>query len=107
MKNRIFLLISLSILLTLITTQSGSSQADSPHAAPTTPINIKCMGWEEDTVVVSWEDKSDNETEFRVERSDNGGAWSEIATVAANTGSYNDTGVDVSNQGHRYRVRAV
>jgi len=106
MKFRIFFLSTLALFLALITNQSPRPAVASPDAPPNAPSNIACMGWERTTVVIGWKDNSTDETEFRIERSDNGGAWSQIATVAANATEYRNTGVDVSNQGHQYRVRA-
>ncbi len=84
-------------------------QGDSPTAL-LKPENISCVGWERDTVAIGWSDKSTGEDGYKVERSDSGGAYSVIATVAPNADGnypgYRDTGVDVSTQAHRYRVRA-
>jgi len=106
-------------LLALLLVSSGSAASQSNTANPgevegvtalLKPENIVCEGWEETTVYIGWTDKSTGEDGYKVEQSDNGGAWSVIATVAPNAegnyGGYKDTGEDVSNQGHRYRVRA-
>jgi len=42
-------------------------------------------------VTVSWIDQSDNETGFKVERSDNGGAFVEVASLAPDVVVYGDT----------------
>lgn len=54
---------------------------------------------------LSWTDNADNETGFKIERSTNGGAYSQIDTVAANETTYNDTAVNDGTQ-YNYRVRA-
>lgn len=55
---------------------------------------------------LSWRDNSSNETGFKIERKTSvGGAYSEIATVAANTTTYADTAVSVGNV-YWYRVKA-
>lgn len=58
------------------------------------------------SLVVVWTDNSVTETGFKVERSDNGGSYSEIGTVSANMTVYSDTTV-VADNIYTYRVRAV
>ncbi|RIK41950.1 MAG: hypothetical protein DCC57_18630, partial [Chloroflexi bacterium] len=74
------------------------------------PTNIACQGWERDTVLISWQDNDGDEVNYRIERSIDGAAFSEIATVSPNAGggydAYRDTGVDV-NKRYRYRVRGA
>lgn len=85
----------------------SANRPSSPLADLPTPINITCQGWENNTVVVSWADEASDETEWRVERNVAGGGWSQVATLAANSTSWNDTGI--SNPGtveRRYRVRS-
>jgi hypothetical protein len=80
--------------------RSGDAAADGNNP----PTNVSCQGWQRDTVIISWKDNDNDEADYRVERSIDGAAFSEIATVAANGTSYNDTGVDV-NKRYQYRVR--
>jgi titin len=54
---------------------------------------------------VSWTDNSNNETEFRVQRSTDGINFSLIATVGANVTSYSNIGLTASTK-YYYRVRA-
>jgi titin len=55
---------------------------------------------------VSWTDNATDETGFRVERSYNGtNGWMEIASVSANTTSYQNTGRACTTR-YYYRVRA-
>ena len=54
--------------------------------APTNLIATVIPPWQ---INLSWTDNSSNEDGFRIERS-SGGAWSTLATVAANTTSYQD-----------------
>lgn len=57
-------------------------------------------------VRLSWLDNSTDETNFRIERSDNGtSGWSEIATVPANQTTYTETRTSCLQQSH-YRIRA-
>lgn len=59
----------------------------------------------ETQVTLSWTDNSDNEEGFRVERMTAGGAYTEIASVAANVTTYTDDAVTTQTT-YTYRVRA-
>ena len=54
---------------------------------------------------LSWTDNASNESGFRIERSPDGTAFAEIATVGANATSYANTGLTAATQ-YWYRVRA-
>jgi len=54
---------------------------------------------------LAWTDNSGDENAFHIERKPSGGSWSEIASVSANTVSYQDTSVSSSTT-YYYRVRA-
>lgn len=55
---------------------------------------------------LQWEDNSNNETSFKVERkTGSGGTWSQIGTANANDEAYNDGTVTAGTQ-YYYRVRA-
>jgi Mg-chelatase subunit ChlD len=73
------------------------------------PTNISCQGFERDTVLVYWTDTATDETNYRIERSVDGGDFTEVATVSpdsnGNYGPYRDTSVDVT-QDLRYQVRS-
>jgi hypothetical protein len=56
-------------------------------------------------LTIFWDDNSSNESGFKIERSVNGGAFSPLATTAANTTSYVDTSV-VAGASYGYRVQA-
>ena len=58
------------------------------------------------SLTVNWNDNSTNETNYVLERSLNGTAFSVIATLPANTTSYNETGL-TPNTSYYYRVKAV
>lgn len=73
------------------------------------PANIKCEGFERDTVRIFWRDTADDESNYRIERSVDGGAFTEIDTLTPDSeGRYSpfrDTGIDTS-QNLRYRLRS-
>jgi len=58
------------------------------------------------TVSLTWVDNSSNETGFLIERKLGAGNYSQIATVAANTTTFTDTGLS-SGTSYTYRVRAT
>ncbi len=81
------------------------------HAQPPLPQpdNIKCEGFERDTVRIFWRDTADDETSYRIERSVDGGAFTEIDTLTPDSegrySPYRDTSIDTS-QNLRYRLRS-
>ena len=64
----------------------GIVQGQSAPVSPTALTLVYSNG-----VTLSWTDNSGNETGFRIERSLDGTSFQEIATVSANTTSYQDT----------------
>jgi hypothetical protein len=54
---------------------------------------------------LSWTDKSNNETGFKVSRTTNGKAFKQIATVGANVTTYADTRLAASTK-YYYQVSA-
>ncbi len=57
------------------------------------------------TALVEWEDRSNNEEGFYVERTADGTTWTRVATVATNKTSYTDTGL-TSDLIYFYRIIA-
>ena len=95
--------------LLLLATGSALGQGESPTATLLKPENISCQGWERDTVIVGWKDTSTGENGFKLEKSDNGGAWTEIQTRnpdgSGNYQAFKETGTDTTHS-LRYRIRA-
>lgn len=58
------------------------------------------------SLTVNWSDNATNETNYVLERSLNGTAFTVIATLPANTTSYNETGLTPNTQ-YYYRVKAT
>lgn len=48
--------------------------------------------WKNQTILVTWQDNSPNETGFSIERSTDGVTFRPLAVVAANATSFRDTG---------------
>ncbi len=78
-------------------------------AAPTNLVGTLASGPE---VQLNFQDNANNETGFVIERADNGGAFTQLATLPANTWwwwstvSYTDTTVDAATT-YDYRVRSL
>lgn len=110
MNRKLFTVLLFMLLALLGAGQASGSPSLAPAAPLPQPTNISCQGYERDTVLVYWQDTATDETNYRVERSIGGGAWSEVATktpdAAGNYDGYRETGVDVSTQNRRYRVRS-
>jgi fibronectin type 3 domain-containing protein len=82
---------------------SNTASATLPPAAPS---NLSATTVSSSEIDLSWIDNSDNELEFKIERSTDGGAtFTEIATTASNVTTYADTGLTNSTT-YYYRVRA-
>lgn len=76
--------------------------ADPPHG----PEHIAVMSWGHNTLRVLWDDHSNNEDGFEVERAAASTPFVRIATTAADVPEYEDTGLTAGTT-YTYRVRAV
>jgi predicted phage tail protein len=83
-----------------------SNVAKTITAAPAAPSKLTAKALSSSRITLSWRDKSNNETGFRIYRKLESGAWSQIAKVGADTTSFMDTGLR-SSTAYLYRVRAV
>ncbi|MDQ1324702.1 MAG: hypothetical protein QG587_2038, partial [Chloroflexota bacterium] len=84
---------------------SGSASATT-LSLPAAPSLLTATPMSGTRIDLAWTDNATNETGFKVERRANGGAWSQIATPAANTTTYvNGTGLSAGNT-YDYRIRA-
>jgi hypothetical protein len=73
---------------------------------PSAPTLLTARSISTSRIDLAWQDNADNETSFRIERSDDGGAnYTEIDTVGANITHYSATGL-TSNFLYYFRVRA-
>lgn len=70
------------------------------------PGNLQASPISSTRIDLSWQDNSDDESQFRIERSPDGlSGWQEIGSVPAGTTSYSNTGLSCET-GYHYRVRA-
>jgi beta-mannanase/regulation of enolase protein 1 (concanavalin A-like superfamily) len=73
--------------------------------APLAPSNIVATTISSTQINLSWIDNATNETGYYVERATGTGAFTQIASLGANTTSYSSTGLTASTN-YAYRVRA-
>ncbi|MDY6969955.1 MAG: fibronectin type III domain-containing protein, partial [Spirochaetota bacterium] len=69
------------------------------------PGNLQVASVSSTHIGLLWEDNSDNEDGFKIERRLIDGSYSEIDTIASDVTSYSDTGLSV-NKEYFYRIRA-
>ena len=71
------------------------------------PSNLTVTGTTSSSVSLSWDDNSDDEDGFKLERSGDGGVtWFEILSSSADVTSYTDNGGLFSATSYDYRVKA-
>ncbi|HEX2253286.1 MAG TPA: fibronectin type III domain-containing protein [Thermoanaerobaculia bacterium] len=87
-------------------TASSQVTVATPAALPAAPGNLAAVALSSNSVGLTWEDLSDNETGFQVEmRSPSTPGWVAIATVPANTESFTIPGLDPGTP-YTFRVSA-
>lgn len=77
-----------------------------PVLPPSDPNGLAATALSESQIDLTWNDNSANETGFEIERSDDGVTWSQIASLAAGSQSYSDTGLAAETL-YDYRIRAI
>ena len=83
---------------------SGAVTTKNPPRAPT---NLFANTLSQNEIILTWEDESDNEIGFAIERANNSSdGFTEVTTVGVNITSYTDGGLD-ANTNYFYRVRAL
>lgn len=85
---------------------SGGGSGGDTSIAPTAPSNLATTAVDNSKVNLSWQDTSNNETGFRIERSSTGADnWTTLVELGSNTQAYTDTNVSMG-MGYDYRVSA-
>jgi hypothetical protein len=75
--------------------------------APAAPSSLTALKFSSSRIDLAWTDSDTLETGFTIERKTGaGGSWAQIATVAANSTSYSNTGLTAGTQ-YYYRVKAT
>lgn len=72
---------------------------------PALPANLTATTISSAQINLAWHDNSDNEAGFKVERKIEGGAYSQIAALPANTNTYQNSGLSQGTT-YCYRVKA-
>jgi hypothetical protein len=72
---------------------------------PASPTGLAMTSAAYNSIALAWWDNAGNESGYKVERSQDGVTFSEIASLGAGAGSYSDTAVAASSN-YYYRVRA-
>lgn len=78
---------------------------ESQNTIPQAPSDVDIIAVSASQLNVSWNDNSSNETGFSIERAVSGGNYSEIATVAPNSTTFQDPALQ-ANTLYNYRIRA-
>ena len=86
----------------LYSNEVSATTMDIPADAPS---NLEAVTVSNSRIKLTWEDNSDNETGFEIERRKAGGSYTQIAAVDSDTTVFNDTGL-TNNTRYYYRVRA-
>lgn len=75
-------------------------------AIPTAPINLTATALSQTEIKLTWEDKSNDETGFKIERQRPAENFILIHTTNANVTTYNDTGLNCGTE-YTYQVKAT
>ena len=83
-------------------------ESEPPTEPPAAPTDLNATAASYSRIDLEWTDNADNEANFEIERSTagSGGPFSPLETVAANTETYANTGLDPDGE-YCYRVRAT
>jgi hypothetical protein len=80
-------------------------EVSGPPAIPPAPLGLTGTRSGQNVVILSWQDLSEDETSYVLERSLDGSAWSALATLPANTVNYLDASAPAADL--HYRLRAT
>ena len=78
----------------------------SSSTAPAAPTGLATAVKSSSQVILSWQDHSNNETGFKLERSTDGVNFTQVAVLPANQSTYTDAGL-ASGTKYSYRLRAT
>lgn len=99
--------VSNATVIAQILTPSMVGQNGSTTSAPSAPSGLTATAVSSSQINLNWVDNSNNESNFSIERSTNGGStWSVLTTVGANATTFSNTGL-TPNTTYHYRVRAT
>ena len=87
-------------------TAGATASGNVTVTAPDAPDSLVAAASGDTEIALSWNDNSNNETGFKIERSLDNANWTEVGTAGANTTSYTDTGLNANTQ-YYYRLTAI
>jgi len=76
-----------------------------PAEPPEAPANLKTIALSSSAIQLTWDDNAMDEDSYSIERSPNGSSWGEVATLPADTTSWQNSSLS-PNTPYYYRVRA-
>ncbi len=85
---------------------SGPARFVVPAPVPDAPTNLIASALSPVSIQLVWQDNSDIETGFKIERKSGSGVYLQVGTVSANVNQFTDTGL-TPNTTYTYRVRAA
>ncbi|NQU05837.1 MAG: SUMF1/EgtB/PvdO family nonheme iron enzyme [Calditrichaeota bacterium] len=85
--------------------EASATTQDPPEEIPDAPSGLQAEAVSSSQIDLSWDDNSDNEEGFKIERKTGADAWSEIQQVGSNVESYNNLGLEPATT-YNYRVAA-
>jgi formylglycine-generating enzyme required for sulfatase activity len=86
---------------------SAAGVAATTFGPTAVPTGVTATAFSSTQINLKWTDAATNETEYRIEsRPTSGTTWTVLATIAANSNSYSNTGLTPST-GYTYRVSAI
>jgi hypothetical protein len=91
--------------MNLTSDTTAAFRASVTATPPNVPTNLLAAANSFDKIDVSWNDASNDESGFHLERSADGSNWAQIASLPTNTTTHQDDGLDPSTSYH-YRVSA-
>lgn len=87
---------------------SDNRTVNQAAAAPVAPSGFSASAQNTGDIALAWADNSNNEQNFMVQRSSNGGAFATIANLAANSTSYTDSYTNLTvGTAYTYQVIAM
>ncbi len=84
---------------------SNEASAVTDEDVPEAPEDLEAVSISSSEIKLTWDDESDNEDGFKIERKKSGGSYTQIATVGKNVTSYTNKGLEAGTR-YYYRVRA-
>ena len=105
MKKVLYLGMIVFILVILASCIPDNTLPPTTPTTPNAPSNLEAEAISLFEIKLTWNDNSDNENGFKIERKTDSTGWNEIVTVIADTTTYNDKDL-TPNTKYYYRVKA-